>query len=194
MHVIQGMYSNARSCVWVNCQYSEVFGVGNGMHQGSVLSPLLFLLKLEAFLREFYTCVPWELLYTDDLVLIADTQEECIPKLKAWKAGMECKGLRVIMKKTKVLVSGVSDDVRKKYGKYPCAVFCSDVSKNSVQCSQRTLWVHKRYRGITKRLWWPTQTMSAAGVMARLSPPMAELCLKWMSTAPCWMWRPLFAT
>ena len=33
-----------------------------------------------------------ELLYADDLVLIADTQEECISMPKAWKAGMESKG------------------------------------------------------------------------------------------------------
>ena len=38
---------------------------------------------------------PWELLYADDLMLITDTQEECISKLKAWKAGMESKGLRI---------------------------------------------------------------------------------------------------
>ena len=30
--------------------------------------------------------------------------------------------------------------------------------------------------------WWPTQTMSAAGVMVRLGP------FKWMSTAPCLLW------
>ena len=35
-------------------------------------------------------------------MLIAFTQE-CISKLKAWKAGMESKGLRVNMKKTKFM-------------------------------------------------------------------------------------------
>ena len=38
-------------CV-VNGQYSETFGVGAGMHLGSVLSPLFFILVLEAPLRE----------------------------------------------------------------------------------------------------------------------------------------------
>ena len=45
--------------------------------------------------REFRTGVPWELLYADDLVVIADSLEECISKLRVWKAGMESKGLRV---------------------------------------------------------------------------------------------------
>ena len=44
----------------------------------SVLSPLLFILVLEALSREFHTGVPWELLYADDLMVIADTLEECI--------------------------------------------------------------------------------------------------------------------
>ena len=66
-----GMYANARSRVRVNGQYSEEFGVG--VHQGSVLSPLLFILVLEALSQEFRTGVPWELLYADDLAMIADT-------------------------------------------------------------------------------------------------------------------------
>ena len=83
VRVVQGMYANARIRVRVNGQLSEEFGVGVGVHQGSVLSPLLFILVLEALSREFRTGVPWELLYADDLVIIADSLEECISKLKA---------------------------------------------------------------------------------------------------------------
>ena len=83
------MYSNVPSRVQVNGGYNVEFGV----HQGSVLSPLLLILVLEALLYEFHIGVPWKLLNADDLVLIADTQEECISKLKVWKAGMESKGL-----------------------------------------------------------------------------------------------------
>ena len=39
-----------------------------GVHQGSILSPLLFILVLEALSSEFRTVVPWELLYANDLV------------------------------------------------------------------------------------------------------------------------------
>ena len=99
------MYTDVRSCVRVNCQYNEEFGVGVSVHQGSVLSPLLFLLVLEPLSRQFRRGVPWELLYADDLVVMADSLEECIVKLKAWKEGMECKGLRGNMRKTKLMVS-----------------------------------------------------------------------------------------
>ena len=133
----------------VNGQYSEEFGVEIGVQQVSVLSPVLFTLVLEALSREFCTSVLWELLYTDDLVLIADTQEECIFKLKALKAGMESKGLRVNMKKNKFLVSDNDQDVSRKY---PCVVCCSYVGRNAILCSLCTLWVEQTCCGITKRL------------------------------------------
>ena len=50
---MQGMYANARSRVRVGEGYSEEFEVGVGVHQGSVLSPLLFINVLEALSREF---------------------------------------------------------------------------------------------------------------------------------------------
>ena len=72
VRLVQGMYSNARSRVRVGEAYSEEFEVKVGVHQGSVLSPLLFIIVLEALSREFCYGVPWEDLYADDLVIIAD--------------------------------------------------------------------------------------------------------------------------
>ena len=117
-----------------------------------MLSPLLFILVLEALSREFRTGVPWELLYADDLVIMADSLEECIARLKVWKAGMEQKGLRVNMKKTKFLISGSGLDVVKDSGKFPCAVCRKGVGANSILCSGCHLWVHKKCSGIHGRL------------------------------------------
>ena len=86
---VQAMYTNTKSKVRVNNCYSEEFGVKVGVHQGSVLSPLLFIIVLEALSREFRTGTPWELLYADDLVVIAETEEELRSKLSKWKKGME---------------------------------------------------------------------------------------------------------
>ena len=144
------MYHNAWSRVRVNGQYSEEFGLGVGVHHGSVLIPLLFILVLEVLSHKFRTGVPWELLYADDLVLIADTQE-CISKLKAWEAGMQTKGLAV-NKKAKFMVPSVDLDVLQKSGKYPCAVCCKGVGNNSIECSQCKLWINKKCSGITGRL------------------------------------------
>ena len=48
VQLVQGMYANARSRVHVGEGYSEEFEVKVGVHQGSVLSPLLFIIVLEA--------------------------------------------------------------------------------------------------------------------------------------------------
>ena len=54
VRLVQGMYSNARSRVRVGVGYSEEFEVKVGVHQGSVLSPLLvFIIVLKALSREF---------------------------------------------------------------------------------------------------------------------------------------------
>ena len=53
--MVQGMYANARSCVRVVEGYSEDFEVKVGVHQGSVLSPLLFIIVLEALSCKFHS-------------------------------------------------------------------------------------------------------------------------------------------
>ena len=144
--VIKGMYTDVKSRVRVNGQYSKELGVGVGVHQGSVLSPLLFILVLEALSRQFRTGVPWELLYADDLAVMAESLEECIARLKVWKEGMEGKGLRVNMEKTKLM------DLLGDSGGFPCAVCRSGVGVNSIQCLQCMYWVHKKCSGVRGRL------------------------------------------
>ena len=57
---------------------SKGFEVKVGMHQGSALSPQLFVIVTEAISRKFRVGLPWELLYADDLAVIAKTKEELI--------------------------------------------------------------------------------------------------------------------
>ena len=76
----------------MNGQLSKEFEAKVGVHQGSVLSPLLFIIVLEAMSCNFNTQIPWELLYTDDLVIVTETLEECVEKLKNWKTCSQEKG------------------------------------------------------------------------------------------------------
>ena len=62
------------------------------VHEGSLLSPLLFIIVLEALSHEFWAGDPWEDLYADDLVIIADSLEECVRRLLVWKEAMKKKG------------------------------------------------------------------------------------------------------
>ena len=80
MQLVQGIYANALSHVRVGEWYSEEFEVVS-VHQGSVLSPRLFIIVLEALTHESCFWVPWEDLYADDLVIIAESLEECVRKL-----------------------------------------------------------------------------------------------------------------
>ena len=69
----------------MNVSYSHEVEVKDGVHEGSVLSSLLFIIVSEALSRDFRTNCPWELLYANDLVLIAETLDLLTEKLKLWK-------------------------------------------------------------------------------------------------------------
>jgi len=50
---------------------------------------LLFVMVMEALSREFRVALQWELLYADDLVVIAETEEDLIKRLNEWKDFVE---------------------------------------------------------------------------------------------------------
>ena len=104
--IVQTMYNGATVKVRVNGSYSDEFVVKVDVHRGTILCPLLFIKVLEALSREFQASCPWELLYADDLMLIAETLDLLMEKLKLWKNNMENKRLSVNMGKTKVMICG----------------------------------------------------------------------------------------
>ena len=91
MQFVQATYNNTRSKVGVNNTYSDEFAVKVWVHQGSVISPLLFIIVLGALSREFCTETRWELLYIDDLVIFPETEDELRMKLIKWKTNLEAK-------------------------------------------------------------------------------------------------------
>ena len=96
------MYEDATTTVKVNGRDSKVFSVRVGVHQGSVLDPFSFVILLEASSRENREGLPMELLYADDLVMVAETEELLLEKIRKWKNGMKIEGLRVNARKKKV--------------------------------------------------------------------------------------------
>ena len=132
-----------KTVVRTNYGNSKSFEVEVGMHQGSALSPLLFVVVMEAISREFRVALPWELLYADDMAVIAETEVELIKRLNEWKDNVESKGMRVNMNKTKVMISGERQKVRQKSVRWPCRVCSKGVGSNSIQCSSCQKWVHK---------------------------------------------------
>ena len=55
---------------------SAEFAVKVCVHQGSVLSPLLFIIVLEVLSKKFRIGLPWELFYADYLALLAESEEK----------------------------------------------------------------------------------------------------------------------
>ena len=108
-------YEGARTAVRVGTGVSQDFEVKVGVHQDLMLSPLLFVIVMQAVTRKAKQGLPWELLYADDLVLMADSRNEL-----RQRTCLVCKGLRVNVGKTKVMCS---KRTRRTGAKYPCGVW-----------------------------------------------------------------------
>ena len=81
-------------------------------------------------------------------MLMAETEERLLEMIKRWKAGLESKGLRVNIGKTKVMrCKGRTGQVENS-GKYPCGVCRKGVGVNSVFCGKCEKWIHKRCSGV----------------------------------------------
>jgi len=81
--------------------------------------------------------------------LLADSEDFLVEKIKMWKTGMEEKGLRVNMGKTKVMRCRDGAGKVVKSGKYPCWVCSKWVGTNSIECTSYHAWIHKKCSDIT---------------------------------------------
>jgi hypothetical protein len=148
---VMTMYDEARTVVRTTEGNSDSFPVNVGVHQGSVLSPLLFVLVMQAITSETKQGLPWELLYADDLVLMADNEADLKERIIIWKSALEAKGLKMNVGKTKVMSSDVKGSPAVS-GKCPYSVCNKGVGSNSIQCTKCLKWVHGRCSGIKGRL------------------------------------------
>ncbi|XP_063865384.1 uncharacterized protein LOC135103270 [Scylla paramamosain] len=103
----------------------------------------------------------WELLFTDDLVIIADTEEELQERYLLWKGNLERKGMKVSTQKTEVMVSSregyeeinvTSEDVirlnQTREFKYLGSVIAEE--GGTEKCKTRSL--RKKEEGILERM------------------------------------------
>ncbi len=146
--LVMALYVNSMSKVKRLAGISEEFSIRVGVHQGSALSPLLFIVVMQEAAKEARREGLKELLYADDLVLFAESEKEAVEKFRTWKREMERRGLRVNIEKTKVVKSGEELRIRMESGRYPCGCCGRGVGENSVWCAGCERWSHQRCSGV----------------------------------------------
>ena len=149
VQLVMMMYADTRSRVGVAGVLSEDFPIEVEVHQGSTLSPLLFILVIEEATKECGGGSIRELLYVDDLVLTAESKEEVERKFVDWKQAMARRVMRANIGKSKIMVTGKRNEVIRS-GRYPCGVCGRGVGQNSILCATCRLWCHKRCSGLAR--------------------------------------------
>ena len=79
------MYDGENLRVRVNSCSIERFGVTVGIHQGFILSLLLFTIMLEAISCECCIGCPRETLYADNLGIMSNNLEDLKCRLQVWR-------------------------------------------------------------------------------------------------------------
>ena len=77
--------------------------VGIGLHQGSALSPFLFIMLVDTISQDVRNELPWELLYADALAIIEVTSTDTQNRLESWQKVLTDNGLRINVAKTEHL-------------------------------------------------------------------------------------------
>ena len=143
VRAVMSLYHGAKTKVRVGSELSPEFLVQVAVHQGSVLSPLLFAIAVDIISENAREGLMIEILHADDLVLMSESIANLKKKFLKWKEAFESKGLKVNLKKTKVMVSDSKGEVLKSKVD-SCAKCGKNVMVNSVKCTKCGKWVHGR--------------------------------------------------
>ena len=105
IRVIRMMYEGSETTIRTPYGNTRSFRVNVGVHQGSALSPFLFLVVLDTLSRELRDEELWEMLFADDLIIIAETLDQLQERYLAWEDKLEGGGAKVNTDKTEIMVS-----------------------------------------------------------------------------------------
>ena len=95
------VYKGCKTAASADGELPSSFSVKVGVHQGSALSPLLFILVMDV-LTDVRDGSLMELVYADDLVLCGESLNEVTDKYGRWKNAMEGKPPRLNVNKKKI--------------------------------------------------------------------------------------------
>lgn len=117
VQVMESLYQRVTGVVRINGKTSETFRINKGLKQGDCLSPLLFITLMDDVTKKCsektrktkignWNMEPvWvqNLLFADDIALIADTKEKLQNLVTEWTEELEERGMEVNRKKSKVM-------------------------------------------------------------------------------------------
>ena len=105
VEAIMALYVETKTRVKTMAGVSKDFDIGVAVHQGSILSPFLFIVVMDEVTKKVRNGVPWELGYADDLVQTAESEHDVLERFVRWRKELELRGLKINMEKTKMMVT-----------------------------------------------------------------------------------------
>lgn len=93
IEAIKDMYEDVKTYVRMPVGLLSEFLNTIGLHQGSALSPYLFILVIDEITKHLQKTIPQCMLFADDIVLTDETREGVNAKLEDWREALELKGL-----------------------------------------------------------------------------------------------------
>jgi len=87
------MYDEARAAVRSGAGCMAGFEIQVGFHQGSYLSPLLYIIVMDAISEATRREVPWDMLYAEDLITAEDSASNLQTRFSGWQRALESEGL-----------------------------------------------------------------------------------------------------
>ena len=109
------MYEDCETQVTTREGNTEYFNVKVGLHQGSAISPLLFIIIMDVLASEIDKEPHWAMLFTDDLVLCETSKAAVERELEIWRNQFERHGLRVSRTKAAYMPCNDYDNNSRNY-------------------------------------------------------------------------------
>ncbi|KAK3520366.1 hypothetical protein QTP70_024045 [Hemibagrus guttatus] len=103
VRVVQDMYERSRTVVRCAVGQTVEFKVEVGLHQGSALSPFLFVIVMDQLSEEVRQESPWTMMFADDIVICSESREQVEENLERWRFALERRGMNVSPSKTEYM-------------------------------------------------------------------------------------------